>query len=600
MSSLASRLKEVSGNSRFAMAALLLAVFIVYAQGLTHDFVYDDIPLIAENELIRSPANIPAMFFQEDMLDEFSTGYYRPLIPVMDALAYAAFGASPAWFHLLSIFYHMVAVVLVYFLALRITGSPVGALMAGAFFGLHPVNAEAVAFVAGKNSAICGIFTLASVILFLRYRENRSRGILAASCAMLFLGTLSKEFALMTPFALLAYERLEGRIHWKLGQWRCLLAYAPLFVVVLVYLGMRSYVLAGTQGVGFHPESLHIRMAAMAGVLLTYLRLALVPVRLNAFYSFELEPGPFTIVYLVLLAVLLYAAFSSRLRRLTGFPMAWFLLFLMPVMNILPVSGSPMAERFMYIPVMGMALFAGSVYSRYESRRISRYVAISVLLSFAILTFVRVPVWKSEEVLYTHMMESSPDAYKGWYNLGVTMYEQGRYDEARVLWERTVKVRPDMFTARHILGVLYEKTGDYSKAENIYRLLLAEKEMPEVYSNLGNALRKQGRSAEALDAYRSAIRMDPTGTRPYLLLSKLYAGDGRNDMALEVLKEAMKSAPGEPKPYNRTGTILGGMGMYKEAGIYFRKALEIDPSCTECRYNLTQVEKLLYGGKRKR
>lgn len=178
------------------------------------------------------------------------------------------------------------------------------------------------------------------------------------------MGALSKEFALMTPFVLLALEGLNGR----LGKWRDMLAYIPLVALALVYLVMRAYVLGEYQGAGFHPESLHIRMAAMAGVLLTYLRLALVPVRLNAFYSFELEPGPFTIVYLVLLAVLLYAAFSPRLRRLTGFPMAWFLLFLMPVMNILPVSGSPMAERYMYIPLIGAVLLAGALYSRFEAR----------------------------------------------------------------------------------------------------------------------------------------------------------------------------------------------------------------------------------------
>ncbi|HEB02218.1 MAG TPA: tetratricopeptide repeat protein, partial [Nitrospirae bacterium] len=572
-------------------------VFIVYAQGLTHDFVYDDIPLIAENELIRSPANIPSMFFQEDMLDEFSTGYYRPLIPAMDALAYAVFGASPAWFHFLNIVYHLVATALVYFLALRVLGSLPGALFAAGLFGLHPANAEAVAWVTGKNNVLSGIFTLASVLCFLRYRDRGRGGALAASAGLLFLGTLSKEFALMTPFALLTYERLEGRIHWKLGQWRCLLAYAPLFAVVLVYLGMRSYALAGTQGVGFHLESLHIRMAAMADVLVTYLRLTFIPVKLNAFYSFELEPGPFTFLSAAGLAVLLLAAFSPRSRRLAGFPAAWFFLFLMPVMNIIPVSGSPMAERYMYLSLVGPALFCGALYARHGGRRSVPWVAACVVAIFAALTLMRVPIWKSDETLYTHMMESSPDAYKGWYNLGVTMYEQGRYDEARVFWERTVKVRPDMFTARHNLGVLYEKTGDYAKAEEEYRLVLAAKEMPKVYANLGNALRKQGRSAEARDAYRSAIRMDPAGTGPYIMLSELYEGEGRNDLALEVLEEAMKSAPGESEPYNRTGTILGGMGMYKEAGIYFRKALEVKPSCTQCRFNLKQIESVLSGVK---
>ena len=189
------RLKHIFNDWRIALAILLVAVFAIYAQSLGHEFVYDDVPLIRDNQLIRSPSNIPAMFFQEDMLDDFSTGYYRPVIPVIDTMAFFVSGASPAWFHFLSIIYHLVATALVYLLARRVTGSSAGALYAAAFFSLHPVNSESVAFISAKNNAICSIFILGSVLCFLRYREGRGFFALAASAGLLFLGTLSKEFA---------------------------------------------------------------------------------------------------------------------------------------------------------------------------------------------------------------------------------------------------------------------------------------------------------------------------------------------------------------------------------------------------------------------
>ena len=593
------RLKHVLEDRRIALVILLVAVFAIYAQSLGYEFVYDDHSAIIKNRLIQTPANIPSMFFLEDKLMASSTGYYRPLIPVIDTFAYMALGADPVWFHLLSILYHMVTVVLVYFLSLRLTGSGAGALLAAALFGLHPVNTESVAFVSAKNNMICSIFILGSVLCFLRHRDKKAQGgwyALAASTGLLFLGILSKEFAIMVPFALMAYERLSGRLRSR----RDLAAYIPLVVVLVVYLGMRAFVLRGSEGAGFSPETFHIRMASMLDVLLAYIRLTLVPVGQRALYTFELVPGPLTVVSGIILAALIWASFSPRWRGLAGVPAAWFLLFLMPVMNIIPVSGSPMAERYMYIPLIGAVLFAGALYSRFEASKWSTPAALFVLACFAILTFMRIPVWKNDEVLYTHMTETEGMSWKGWYHLGVTKYKQGDYEEAQRLWDISEKFIPEMQDKRKKLGLMYERQGQYMKAEIEFRKVLSARELPDDYFNLANVLVRQGKAGGAEKAYLRAIELDPSGVGPYTALSGLYEKSGRKDKALGVLRQAMENAPGESGPYNRAGVILSDMGMYAEAVGYFRKALEIDPSCTECRYNLTQVEKLLYGGKRKR
>ncbi|MCK4912030.1 MAG: tetratricopeptide repeat protein, partial [Thermodesulfovibrionales bacterium] len=580
---------------------MLALTFIVYAQTLGHEFVYDDIPLIAENQLIRSPRNIPAMFFQEDMLDDFSTGYYRPVIPVIDTMAFFVSGASPAWFHFLSIIYHLVATALVYLLARRVTGTSSGALYAAAFFSLHPVNSESVAFVSAKNNAICSIFILGSVLCFLRYREGRGFFALAASAGLLFLGTLSKEFAVMVPFALLAYEYLKGDLtdhpssssnsaskKLRKDNYKNLLAYIPLFSVIAVFLGIRSHVLSGSAGGGLELASLSTRLSAMPDVLAAYLRLSFLPIKLSALYAFELVPGPGTLLSALLVGLVVWMAFSRRWRDLAGIPAAWFFIFLLPVMNIIPISGSPMAERYLYIPIIGVALFAGSFYALHQTRKWPRIAALLVLVVFSVLTFIRIPVWKNDEALYTHMTEAGAVSYKGWYNLGVTKYEQGDLAEARRLWELTARVMPEMYTVYNNLGVIYEQEGQYGKAEDAFRKVLSAKEMPEVYFNLANALIKQGKTDEAEAAYLRAIEMDPSGVGPYMVLSGVYERAGRRDRAIEVLREAMSHAPGQYGPYNRAGTILGSMGMYAEAGNYFRKALEIDPSCKECMYNLRQ------------
>ncbi len=504
-------LKHMLEDRRIALPLLLLLTFAVYAQSIGFEFVYDDNSRIVTNELIRSPENIPSMVMQEDRSSAKSTGYYRPLIPVIDTLAYMAFGARPSGFHFLSITYHLIATALVYFLALRVLSSAAGALFAAAIFGLHPINTEAVAFVTAKNNVICGIFVLGASLCFMRFRQRgtkEGRYMLAASSILLFLGALSKEFALMTPFALFAFERISGRLRHR----RDLLAYIPLVVVVAVYLALRALVLRDSQGAGFALETLHVRLYAMLDVLVSYLRLSFIPVSQRALYTFKLIPGPLTAVSAVFLAALVYASFSRRWRGVAGFPAAWFFLFLMPVMNILPVSGSPMAERSLYIPVIGAALFMGALYERHGSRRGASAVAMLVLASFAVLTLMRIPVWKDNDALYSHMIATESMHWKGWYSLGMIRFQQGDHKEARRLWDISESLIPEMRRMRYELGLKYEGQGQYEKAEAEFRKVLFAKETSEAYLHLGNVLMGQGRAAGAEQAFKKALKIDPSCT----------------------------------------------------------------------------------------
>ncbi len=505
------RLKYLLEDRRIALPLLLLLIFATYAQSIGFEFVYDDIALIVTDKLIRSPENIPSILMQEFKLSAENTGYYRPLVPVIDTLVYMVFGASPIWFHFLNIVSHLIVTVLVYFLALRVLSSAAGALFAAAIFGLHPINTETVAFVSSKNNIICGIFVLSSFILFLSSRQRgakEGRYLLAASSLFLFLGTLSKEFALMIPFALFAFEFLNGRLRHR----RDLLAYIPLVVVVAVYLALRALVLRDSPGASFALETIHVRMAAMLDVLVSYLRLSFIPVSQRALYTFKLIPGPLTAVSGILLALVIYAAFSHRWRGVAGFPAAWFFLFLMPVMNIIMVSGSPMADRYLYIPVIGAALFSGAIYERLGSRGLASAVAMFVLVSFVVLTLMRIPVWKDNDALYSHMIETESMHWKGWYNLGMIRYEQGDHKEARRLWDISESLIPEMRRMRYELGLKYEREGQYEKAEAEFRKVIFAKETSEAYLHLGNVLMKQGKTAGAEKSYKRALEIDPSCT----------------------------------------------------------------------------------------
>ncbi len=568
-------------------AAALLLCFLAYMQALGYEFVYDDVPLIVENPAIRDIRNIPSMFMEEDIVDEVKTGYYRPVIPLIDAINYQLWGASSAGFHLASVLYHLAAVGLVFFLSLRLLGDPASAFVASLFFGLHPVNTEAVTFISGKNNVICAIFILSSFLGFLKYRDGGRPIWLVFSTAFFFMGLLSKEFAVMLPFLMLASERMKGKLRGK-----DLAAYAPYAAAASVYLLLRGIVLQGMVGKSLQLDTMGSRLLGMADVLFVYIRLVFVPLGQKALYGADLTPSAGTVLSALVLGGVLWAVLRWRSKFWVSFSALWFFIFLLPVSNIVPVSGAAMAERYLYVSLAGAGVFVGGVYRALPWRRSAGAVFAAFLVALAVLTVLRNPVWRDDGSLYADMIKTTPASYKGYYNLGNMMYRQGKYDEAARLWNKALEVKPDMFAVHNNLGVIYEKSGDYALAEKHFRAVLSVRTMPEVYVNLGNVLKEQGRDEEAGEAYRRAIRLSYNDLTAYMRLSELYEAEGRYDEAVSVLEEAAEKAPDAYLAYNRAGSILAENGRYKEAGGYFRKALDLNAGCYECRYNLELLEKI--------
>lgn len=572
-------------------AALLLAICLVlgalvHIQALSYNFVYDDKPLIVDNPQIKDVKNLPHILLSEDIIDNVHAGYYRPLSPLPHMLDYYIWGTNPAGFHLSNIVYHLAAVALIFLLCLQISGSAYAAFAAGLFFGLHPVNTEAVDFITGRNNILCAVFTLMSLLFYMKYREGKpeKKKFLAASAVSFLAGAAFKEFALMLPFALLLYD-----LHRK--EKIRVFDYAPFLAAIAFYLGLRSYVLKGVAGTSLALGQLPLRMLSMPEVLLTYIRLSFVPLWLKAQYNIELAPSPLKWACLAALIALAAALFRYRKNRLVLYPALWFFLFLVPVMNIIPVSGSLMAERYLYLPLAGVSVFAGIVFDGALKKKRNAAIAVFAvyMCAFSILTILRNPVWRNDGALYADMIKTEPSAYKGYYNLGNRMYDEGNLKEAQELWEKALAVKPDMYAVHNNLGVIYQKTGNYAMAEKHYRIILAVKPYAQVYQNLGNALYGEKKYAEAEDAYKKALEMNTGDMGSYEILSDFYDATGKPAQSLDILRLAVKRMPGEYQAYNLLGAEEGRQKLYSEARADFTKALALNPACSECAQNLNML-----------
>jgi tetratricopeptide (TPR) repeat protein len=578
-----------SYNRWLFLGIVLLLSFSIYAPALEYEFVYDDFPLIVENDLIRDIRNIPAILTKEDKIDQEHTGYYRPLVPLFDLVYYYIFGLNPKGFHLANIMYHLGNVLLVFFLALRILRDVSGAFVASAFFGLHPVNTEAVIFLTGRFTLICAFFVIASCLLFHTYRDKPSFKMFILLVISFFLGIFSKEFAVMVPFVLISADLLSKRDLTKAD----FLAYVPFFVIILFYLVVRSFIVQGLIGIPVSSDEIWSRLFRVPDLLLSYLKLVFFPIGQKALYDIQYASLIRTIFSVIVLIAIVWGTFKRRSITWVSFSISWFFIFFLPVMDIIPLSGPKMAERWLYIPMIGAGVFLGGIYASLSRNKFRDIIYAAVLLVLAVLTILRSPVWKNEEALYSDMIITTPTSYKGYYNLGNVMYKKGNIEEAQKLWNKVIEIRPDMYAVHNNLGVLYEKTGRYDLSVHHYTAVLQVRAVPEVYINLGNALQRLERFAEAEDAYREAINLSKDNPAAYLHLSSVYEALNSQERAIAVLEEGIRVIPGDYRLYNRLGTIHGDRGQYNEAVRNFKEAYRLNPECYECRFNMEMIYRFI-------
>jgi protein O-mannosyl-transferase len=580
---------KLTGNVKTLIGIAVFLSALAYVQTLSYDFVYDDIPLVVENSLIKDIKNIPAFFQHEDVIDGSHTGYYRPLIPFSYLADYLIWGLNPLGYHLTNIIFHLTVIALLYVFALRVLGTPGGAFCACLFFGLHPLNTEAVAFITGRNNILCAVFILSSILAFGKYRDTDARRWLVLSLAFFFAGLLCKEFAVVIPLILVFSDLMNRRLQ-KADIYR----YGSFLIPLGAYVAMRAAVLGGPLGITLTSADLSQRLYGAVDILVTYVRLSVLPWGQKALYekqSVSIFRFILEVLFLALAAAVLY---WQRARKWPVIGALWFVLFLLPVMNIVPIAGSPIAERYLYIPLMGMAIvFGGTVSSLQTGAADFRLGAavVLVLAVFFLLTVTRNPVWKSDEDLYQDMVRTTPGAYKGYYDLGLVRYRQKAFGEAKSLWEKALTVKPDMMALHNNLGVLYEETGDYERAESHYRAVLGVRTMAKVYRNLGNVLLKQAKFDEAEDAYKHAILLEPKDLEGYLGLISYYESRGQLPRALDTALAAVQAMPGSADAHNVAGTVFGAMKRYPESVEYFERSVRLNPQCLECAYNLSMAKK---------
>ncbi len=604
-------------------ALLVFAVGIVFAQTAGFRFVnLDD-----DQYVLNSPAT-QLGFSRAGFIWAFThsqIGNWHPLTTLSLMLDWTLFGANPAGYHIHNVILHAATVVLL-FLALReMTGALWPSAFAVAIFAIHPLRAESVAWVSERKDVLSGFYFALALLAYGYYVARPSLPRYALLFLCMAMGLMSKAMLVTLPVVLLLLDywplkRFQfypatgprnpsfSRKQWLAADGRLIIEKVPLFLLSACFALITAHLsLSASRAVAIVP--LPVRLAVAPVSCVAYLGKLIYPFGLAAHYPFPVDGPPAILVAgacLVLLGISVGVIVHRRRRPYLLAGWLWYLATLLPVIGLVPGGNQLMADRYTYIPEIGLVValvwLAADLSESWTSRESLRIGGSAALIvGLMALAWRQTSFWSDSITLWRHALSCTSGNDIAHEHLADALVEESRaaaakmdnqeatadMQEARGHFEQALQIMPDNFEALVNLGNLLSGQGDPREAISLYgRALKVNPDIAATYYNLGNALLATGDSSGAMSYYRKAIEVDPGYVSAHNNLGNLLAGQGMNDEAVKHFRQAVACDPKFAQGYVNLANTLLAQGNIQEAVDSFRQALKIDANNAGAHVNM--------------
>lgn len=586
---------------------LALATVVTYWPVGANQFVdYDDGRYVRDNAVVKRGLTAAGLDYA------FTTregGNWHPLVWLSFMADVDLWGMNPAGHHASNVALHVVNALLIFLVLVRTTGAPwPSAFVAGAF-ALHPLHVESVAWVAERKDTLSTLFWMTTILAYTWYAERPSLmryGLVLASFAC---GLMSKAMLVTLPLVLLLLDYWPlGRLgrptasRWLPASWdrgtlvRLATEKLPMLalVVVIAVVTVRAQHEAGAVGSTMaFPVSARIANAVVA--YMVYLGKMLWPTNLAVLYPYLKDPsGPGVIAALTGLLGLSGLALALAARApWVAVGWFWYLGTLVPVIGLVQVGNQSWADRYTYIPLIGIfiavAFTATELVVAHAQRIVLGTVAVAVLVVWGVVAQAQLRTWRDTQTLYEQALRVTTDNYVIHHNLGKVLQDKRQTDAAIEHYLESVRINPKFPPPRNNLGILLAERGRMTEAiEHYTRGVELDPRNADVHNNLANALSGAGRFAEAEPQFREALRLRPTANiyTNYALQLILV---GRFDDAVASAESALRMDPRYPQAHSVLATALAKQGRPADAIAHYREALRLMPGWPAAQRRLAWV-----------
>jgi protein O-mannosyl-transferase len=561
-------------RERYFLGVVLFITSIAYLGTLQFMFVYDDLHQIVFNPFIKSWRYAPQYFVSsvwKQMSPMLSGNYYRPLFLLWLRINNALFGLREAGWHLTAVLLHVLVTFLVYCVVKRLTGRFTVAWLTALIFGLHPIHHEVVAWVSGTTESLFATMFLAAFLAYLNSLQGSRTIWLAASAVLYGLALLCKETAIVLPALVFACDWISGSCQDAQGRparmrrfGRAVLPSAFYLPVAVAYLIERARVLSGF-GHALTNISVSAWLLTLPSILVLYVKHWLFPVRLTGFYDLfyqfhlSLRGVVLPAVVLLAIAIALWMLRKPLGIRETGYAVAWVLIPLLPAMDTFVFgNGELVHDRYFYVPSIGASLLVALIIEKtlagqplifgQPSRIVGAALALSIVLGLCAVR--EASYWMNDLSLFSHGIQIAPLNSAAVNNLAAELMIRKENQLAQTLLETAYQNDPQNGRLIFNLGRLYYAQGQYSKSEKYARETIRLDPYPaDSYILLGQALLKQDRVQEAIQAIQTGVKFNPNDPNILTIYGIVLKMKGDCAGANARFEEAIAINPTDPVPH---------------------------------------------------
>ncbi|MGQ9455395.1 MAG: tetratricopeptide repeat protein [Armatimonadota bacterium] len=521
-------------------AGLVVVIVVSYAPVLEAEFVgYDDELYVTKNPYVQAGLVADSLAWA---CTTFAAGNWHPVTWISHMLDCQIYGLNPWGHHLTNLILHVGNALLLFALFYYLTGSRWISLVVAMLFGVHPLHVESVAWVSERKDLLSTLFGLLTLITYTWYSKRRSSKKYAAMVLLFALGLLSKPMLVSLPLVMLILD------YWPLGRFAGLessvgflkrlcaavIEKIPLFIMSAGSAVVTCLAQKGAPGskMGCLPDlPIMVRIDNALVSYIAYLVKMVYPARLAVIYPHPQSLIPLWKVIGSAFAFAMICLLTFRTCKKHPYVFAgwlWYVITLVPVIGLVQVGEQAMADRYTYIPLIGIfvavAWYGSSLLERFWTHKTVRITAIAFMGVCLLLLMARnydqTNYWRDSVSLFSRALEVTNENYVAHLNLAVALEERGDYEGARYHYEEALRIQPDWTHALYNYAVLLAITGDRARAMGLYRRIVRlQPDHTLAHYNLGVMLDEEGKIEAAIREYRAAISSAPDFAPAYVNLA---------------------------------------------------------------------------------
>ena len=555
--------------------ALFIFALVVYSKLFSASFIsWDDGDVLLNNKDVHQ-FNLKAFFTR------FYVGNFAPITMMSFALDWFMFKGNALAHHAINVAFQMANAVLVYQLAALLLKDKLKALLCAVVFFFHPFQVETVAWVSAKNNLLYAFFFLLALIQYTKYVLFEDKKRYLYTLLFFLLSVLSKPSAICFPFVIMAFDYvLKHKLDWKL-----LINKIP-FILVSIGFGLGTlYTRTEDKFINQHTlYGIHERIGNAGFAVLQYLYKFFIPINLSVIYPYPPNKAiSVSIGYGVILALgfACYHLYKTK-KKLVLFGVAFFIINLLLVLQLIPFGEVLTADRYMYLPIIGISIAAVSLFPIHV--RHLKVITIALVLVFGSLTFLRTLVWKNSITLFTDTANKHPHSFVTLNSLGAEYMLTKNYDMGLRYLNAAINENTNYYKGYYNRGLLYAQTERMTLALNDFNRAIDLKHYSKAYVARANVFYSLKDFPKAMRDAEVVLKQEPNNVKAKYIIANCYDDLNQLDQALQLYNQVIALNTENPLYYLRRAIVYGKLQQFEKCLMDLEICQQLDPNYAEAYY----------------